>query len=238
MVSFVGSLMNRAGSTLSKEARDVGREGDFRPYVYRSGEFGAVWTPLHDMVIHPREKDLVLGTHGRSIIILDDIGPLARYGATTADAAALSETRLGTIMNYWKDTSYRAQSVFMGDNPVDGTLVTYRLGPGTGPARPTVRNAAGDVVRELGIPSAPGLHRVDWDLRHALPGADGSEWAAHNPTVAPPHPGPARTLRVAGPSRSRTTGNCRSRSGTPRRSRTTRRDAPENADPAGTAPRY
>ena len=41
-------------------------------------------SPLHDMVIHPREKDLVLGTHGRSIIILDDIGPLARYGATTA----------------------------------------------------------------------------------------------------------------------------------------------------------
>ena len=40
-------------------------------------------SPLHDMVIHPREKDLVLGTHGRSIIILDDIGPLARYGATT-----------------------------------------------------------------------------------------------------------------------------------------------------------
>ena len=92
----------------------------------------------------------MLGTHGRSIIILDDIGPLARYGATTADAAALYETRPGTIMNYWKDTSYRAQSVFMGDNPVDGTLVTYRLGPGSGPARLTVRNAAGDVVRELG----------------------------------------------------------------------------------------
>ncbi len=223
---------------------DAHRDGDFRPYVYRTDDFGAAWTPLHDdlpsgsanvivqhpdnpdvlflgtehhvfastnrgdswarfptlpttayddMVIHPREKDLVLGTHGRSIIILDDVGPLARYGATTADAAALYNTRPGTIMNYWKDTSYRAQATFMGDNPVDGTLVTYSLSPGSGPARLTVRNAAGDVVRELAVPSAPGLHRVDWDLRHALPGADGSEWAAHDPAVVP------RTLDRRGP---------------------------------------
>ena len=170
-------------------------------HVFASTDRGASWarfptlptTAYDDMVIHPREKDLVLGTHGRSIIILDDIGPLARYGATTADAAALYDTRPGTIMNYWKDTSYRAQSTFMGDNPVDGTLVTYRLGPGSGAARLAVRNAAGDVVREMAVPSAPGLHRVDWDLRHALPDADGSEWAAHDPAVVP------RTLDRRGP---------------------------------------
>ena len=222
---------------------DAHRDGDFRPFVYRAEEFGAVWTPLHDdlptgsinvivqhpdnpavlfigtehhvfastdrgaswarfptlpttayddMVIHPREKDLVLGTHGRSIIILDDVGPLAGYAAT-ADAVALYDTRPGTIMNYWKDTSYRAQALFMGDNPVDGTAVTYRLGPGAGPARLTVRNAAGDVVREMAVPSEPGLHRVDWDLRHALPNADGEVWAAHDPTVVP------RTLAQRGP---------------------------------------
>ena len=170
-------------------------------HVFASTDRGDSWarfpalptTAYDDMVIHPREKDLVLGTHGRSIIILDDIGPLAGYDATAADAAALYNTRPGTIMNYWKDTSYRAQATFMGDNPVDGTLVTYRLGAGSGPARLTVRNAGGDVVRELAVPSAPGLHRVDWDLRHALPGDDGSEWAAHDPAVVP------RTLDRRGP---------------------------------------
>ena len=170
-------------------------------HVFATTDRGASWarfptlpaTAYDDMVIHPREKDLVLGTHGRSIIILDDVGPLARYGATAADAVALYDTRPGTIMNYWKDTSYRAQATFMGDNPVDGTLVTYRLGPGSGPARLTVRNAAGDVVRELAVPSAPGLHRVDWDLRHALPGDDGSEWAGHDPAIVP------RTLDRRGP---------------------------------------
>ena len=140
-----------------------------------------------------REKDLVLGTHGRSIIILDDVGPLAHYGGTGADAVALYDTRPGTIMNYWKDTSYRAQATFMGDNPVDGTLVTYRLGQGSGPARLTVRNAAGDVVREMALPSEPGLHRINWDLRHALPGSGASAWTGHDPTVVP------RTLARRGP---------------------------------------
>ena len=223
---------------------DAHRDGDFRPYVYRAEDFGAVWTPLHeglpsgsanvivehpdnpgviflgtehhvfastdrgaswarfpnlpttaydDMVVHPREKDLVLGTHGRSIIIVDDVGPLARNGAAAADAIALHDARPGTIMNYWKDTSYRAQSTFMGDNPADGTLVTYRLGPGSGPARLTVRNAAGDVVREMGVPSEPGLHRVNWDLRHGPPDGEEPPWAPHDPAVVP------RTLAARGP---------------------------------------
>ena len=169
-------------------------------HVFASTDRGASWarfrdlptTAYDDMVIHPREKDLVLGTHGRSIIVVDDVGPLARYGAA-ADAVALFDSRPGTIMNYWKDTSYRAQSTFMGDNPADGTLVTYRLGPGSGPARLTVRNAAGEVVRELGVPSGPGLHRVNWDLRHGPPDGEESVWAPHDPAVVP------RTLAARGP---------------------------------------
>jgi hypothetical protein len=37
--------------------------------------------PVEDLVIHPREHDLVAGTHGRSIWILDDISPLSREPA-------------------------------------------------------------------------------------------------------------------------------------------------------------
>ena len=32
--------------------------------------------PVHDLVIHPRDCDLIAATHGRSIWILDDITPL------------------------------------------------------------------------------------------------------------------------------------------------------------------
>ena len=73
-----------------------------------------------------------------------------------------------------------------GRQPVDGTVITYRLGPGSDPARLTVRNAAGEVVRSMAVPSGPGLHRVDWDLRHGLPSeGDDAEWSAHDPAVVP-----------------------------------------------------
>ncbi len=170
-------------------------------HVFASTDRGDSWarfpglptTSYDDMVIHPREKDLVLGTHGRSIIVIDDVGPLARYGTTAADAAAFYEPGSGTIMNYWKDTSYRAQAVFMGENPADGTAITYRLGPGSGPATLTVRNGAGEVVRVMGVPSGPGLHRVNWDLRHGLPSTDQPEWAPHDATEVP------RPLEMRGP---------------------------------------
>ena len=169
-------------------------------HVFATTDRGGSWarfpnlptTAYDDMVIHPREKDLVLGTHGRSIIIVDDVGPLAGYGEAVA-AAALIGTGDGTIMNYWKDTSYRAQATFMGDNPVDGAMVTYRLGPGSGPARLTIRNAAGDIVRALDVPSRPGLHRVNWDLRHGFDGAEATPWAPHDPAEV------ARTLDTRGP---------------------------------------
>ena len=169
-------------------------------HVFASTDRGASWarfpnlptTAYDDMVIHPREKDLVLGTHGRSIIIIDDVGPLAGYGEAVA-AAALVGTGDGTIMNYWKDTSYRAQATFMGDNPVDGALVTYRLAPGSGPARLTIRNAGGDIVRALDVPSGAGLHRVNWDLRYGFAGPEATRWAPHDPTIVP------RTLDTRGP---------------------------------------
>ena len=169
-------------------------------HVFASTDRGSSWarfpglptTAYDDMVIHPREKDLVLGTHGRSIIIIDDVGPLARYGAA-ADPATLFAPRPGTLMNYWKDTSYRAQAQFTGENPADGTIVTYRLGSGSGPARLRVLNAAGEIVREMAVPATPGMHRVNWDLRHALPGEGETGWAAHDPVVVP------RPLGLRGP---------------------------------------
>ena len=174
-------------------------------HLFASTDAGASWakfpgvptTAYDDLVVHPRAKDLVLGTHGRSIIVLDDLAPLAEFAASADQPVFLYAVRTGTVMSYWKDTSYRAQGVFMGENPADGVLVTYRLGPSDGaassdaPARLVVRNAAGETVRSMDVPGSPGLHRVNWDLRHGLP--DQPAWAAHDPTEVP------RTLENRGP---------------------------------------
>jgi len=178
-------------------------------HVFASTDAGASWakfpglptTAYDDLVVHPREKDLVLGTHGRSIIVLDDIAPLAEFAASADRPVFLYAVRAGTIMSYWKDTSYRAQGVFMGQNPADGVLVAYRLGASDAAAgedaraRLVVRNAAGETVRSMDVPGSPGLHRVNWDLRHGLPGQPAGQpaWSAHDPTRVP------RTLENRGP---------------------------------------
>ena len=137
-------------------------------------------THVDDLILHPREKDLVIGTHGQSIWILDDTTPLAEWTAEVASAAAHVFSIQGTtIFNYRKDTSYRGQAEFHGTNPVDGALITYALGPGGGAATLRITNASGRLVQELIVPSDPGIHRVNWDLRHGA--LDGPQiWIRHD----------------------------------------------------------
>ncbi|MDP2959771.1 MAG: hypothetical protein Q8N53_25430 [Longimicrobiales bacterium] len=209
------------GLGVAYAAFDAHRDGDFRPYVFRTEDFGATWTPLHaglpemgsvnvilehpdnpsvlfvgtehalfastdagaswakipnlpttaydDLVVHPREKDLVIGTHGRGIWILDDTRPLVEWAAASG-AAHLFSIAPGTLKNYKKDTSYRAQAEFSGKNPDDGVYVTYRLGAGSGDALLRIAGPDGKVIREMKVPAAAGAHRVSWDLRHPLRG--------------------------------------------------------------------
>ena len=48
--------------------------------VYVSLDLGRSWhslcktlptTPVHDLFVHPRDAELVIGTHGRSVFVLD-----------------------------------------------------------------------------------------------------------------------------------------------------------------------
>ena len=154
--------------------------------LFVSTDAGAHWaqlpglptTLMDDILIHPREKDLVIGTHGQSIWILDDTRPLAEWSESVVAAPAhLFSIRPATIFTYWKDTSYRAQAEFAGENPVDGAIISYRLGEGSGHAHLTIARTDGEVVREYRVPAEAGAHRVNWDLRHpASLDGDIEEW--------------------------------------------------------------
>jgi photosystem II stability/assembly factor-like uncharacterized protein len=129
--------------------------------------------PVDDLVIHPRDNDLVVGTHGRAIYILDDISPLS---GLTAEVAAsdlyLFPPRAATIMQRWKHESYSAQRVFAGPNPPAGAILTYHVkAAAKTPARISIRDASGAVVHELEGTTNAGLNRVIWDLRSAVPAA-------------------------------------------------------------------
>jgi photosystem II stability/assembly factor-like uncharacterized protein len=168
-------------------------------HAFASTDAGTTWAEIpnlpttlyDDMLIHPRDKDLVLATHGRSFWILDDTRALAEWGDASGPVTVFSGDR-GTIQVYRKDTSYRGQAAFAGTNPVDGVEITYKLGAGGGEATLTVTNTRGSIVREMQIPSSAGTHRVNWDLRHSAPGVADTWQRFTNPQLA-------RSIAARGP---------------------------------------
>ena len=150
-------------------------------------------TLYDDLVIHPRDDDLVVATHGRGIWILDDLTPLVEWSADVADAAAhLFTIQSATIFQFRKDDMYRGNHEFVGENPPFGAIISYYLGNTAPSVRFTVANGQGAPVRTLEGPSSPGIHRVVWDLRHESPPYEAA--LALVEVGDPPLPGPPGVL--------------------------------------------
>ncbi len=132
-------------------------------------------TRYDDMIVHPRTKDLVLGTHGRSIWILDDASPIAEWTpAIAAKRAHLFNVPRATLMLYWQDVSNMSHYFFTAENPAEGATLTFHLAQPAQKVRFIVTNAAGKTVREFSGPTTAGLlHRVNWDLRFPVPSGAG-----------------------------------------------------------------
>ena len=136
---------------------------------------------IHDLVIHPRDGDLIAGTHGRSLWILDDITPLQQLTAEVlaADAHAF-ESRPITM---WEDATrggVRGHMFFAGENPPyipkrenivrsklrSGGLINYYLkSKPKGEVVMEIADISGKNRRHLTVASEPGINRVLWDLR-------------------------------------------------------------------------
>jgi photosystem II stability/assembly factor-like uncharacterized protein len=128
--------------------------------------------PVDDIQIQEREGDLVLGTHGRGVYILDDAGPLVELDSALGEALHLFPIRPATewrLANHKGDTGHE---FFVAKNPEEGALLTYWLLTNPGEkekVKITVTDAAGALVRELDGPKEAGLNRTSWDLRYERP---------------------------------------------------------------------
>jgi len=100
--------------------------------VYFSYDRGLSWAKLgsklptvaiHDLVIHPRDGDLIAGTHGRSIWILDDISALRNLNANNKNK--LFDTRESTQWIRINTGRKQPYFEFRGDNPPYGAIINF-----------------------------------------------------------------------------------------------------------------
>lgn len=124
---------------------------------------------IDDIAIHPKQRDLILGTHGRSIIVLDDIALFDR-GAPVAAAgeAMLYPIRPSAQRFITRLLPTPGARAFQAPNPPQGAIITYALGAARAAddtvARLTIADAQGKVVRTQSVKATAGLHRTGWDL--------------------------------------------------------------------------
>jgi photosystem II stability/assembly factor-like uncharacterized protein len=157
-----------------------------------SADDGITWQPLkmnfppvavHDLVV--KNNDLVIGTHGRSFWVFDDLTPIRETAlqAPTEDVA-LMPTQPATRWHYASDRSGYGSM----PNPTPGVKIHYWLKKSVTAATLEIVDAQGKVVRTLShkpdeqpepVPGdfinriigdtlsiVAGLHRVHWDMRY------------------------------------------------------------------------
>ncbi len=157
--------------------------------AYVSIDRGANWMPLKlnlptapvsDIAIHPRENDLILATHGRSIWLIDDITPLEQLTPQVlASDLHLFDIRPAIswrIYDNRRDHGGPGDKFFIGENPPYGALINYYLR-----AKPaetervviSVEDSQGKRIREIEGTKEAGINRVAWDLCSSPPQAAG-----------------------------------------------------------------
>ncbi len=153
---------------------------------YKGGNLPAV--AVRDLAIHPRDNDLVIGTHGRGIWIVDDITPLrALTAATLAKNVAFMKARptvqrLSTFGGW-----VNGDAAFVGQNPADDAVITYYLQRRHifGDMKLEVLDSADKVVGTLPSTKRRGLSRVTWAMRLKPPTVPAAASAAGGATVGP-----------------------------------------------------
>jgi len=152
-------------------------------------------TSIRDLVIH--NDDIVVGTHGRSFWILDDVTALRQLNTAILSAGVLFAPQVAYRLkrNVNTDTPLPPEEP-VGQNPPDGAIINYYLKEQSGPITLEIFNAKNELVRKFSSEDKPeeinerdyqvpdywyrpsqilstqrGLQRFVWDLKYAPPPA-------------------------------------------------------------------
>jgi photosystem II stability/assembly factor-like uncharacterized protein len=127
----------------------------------RLAGFGTL--PVHDLLVHSRERDLIIGTHGRGIWIMDDITPLQE----TSEKIDKQSGHLFTVRDWElyplpQGGSYSGDRLRKTPNSTPGAIIWYQINPSSQGKNIelSVRDRENREVAKLPVNKETGWHRV------------------------------------------------------------------------------
>ncbi|MGA8278246.1 MAG: hypothetical protein WB784_08635 [Rhodanobacteraceae bacterium] len=153
---------------------------------FKGGDFPAV--AVRDLAIQQRDADLVLGTHGRGIWIIDDITPLRALTQATLNSEATFlpsrpiQQRIDAFGG-WVD----GDAAFTGPNPPNAAVITYyqRSRHLFGKIKIEILDASGQVIDTVPASVRRGINRVNWTMRTKPPRVPPAAQVAFNAIQGP-----------------------------------------------------
>jgi len=134
---------------------------------------------VYDIKIHPRENDLIIGTHGRSIWVLDDISFLQQWSdGVKKSSVHLFDQKVNTLWNNVSRGGQRGHFWWAGDNPStivntssvprarfeNHAAITYYAGAGQQDSiELTISNMLNTQKKSIKVSGSPGVHRIIWN---------------------------------------------------------------------------
>lgn len=118
-------------------------------------------TAVHDLVVHPRDRELVAGTHGRSVWIVDVLPVQDLTSEVRAKAAHLFHVAEVQAERGWRS----APSRWFAHNEQAPKSTIHYWAADAGRGTLTVKDADGNPVRVIELEAARGINRLDYDLK-------------------------------------------------------------------------
>ncbi len=144
--------------------------------IFASWDKGKTWTKLNsnlppvsvrDLRVQGRERDLVIGTHGRGAWIMDDIRPLEEMGTASGKEAHVFPVRDAILWHYAEQIENLGDRTYRAKNPAFGAYINFYLQKDPlGAIEVSITDANGNMVRTMKDTLAKaGINRIVWDLR-------------------------------------------------------------------------
>lgn len=122
---------------------------------------------VHDLVIHPRDNDLIAATHGRGIWILDDLTPLQQYTGEVQDSdVSLFDPRPVTKWLSINRGGSRGHLLFSGDNPQGGAPINFFIkSESVENVVLNISDVSGNLTWTAELSPTAGINQYRWNMR-------------------------------------------------------------------------